>query len=150
VATCRELLREGAEPAGRTLDGFDIAPMVMVLVEDDLELAYDMMRPMLALYLGGMGSRRHNFHNRLARRLGFPREAEAMQEAFLAGRQGEAFAAMSDELVDAMTVCGPPERVREKLAAYREAGATTLIVGVVPPTLQTRMEQLRLIAELAP
>jgi alkanesulfonate monooxygenase SsuD/methylene tetrahydromethanopterin reductase-like flavin-dependent oxidoreductase (luciferase family) len=109
-----------------------------------------MMRPMLALYLGGMGSRRHNFHNQLAGRLGFPREAEAMQEAFLAGRQGEAFAAMPDELVDAMTVCGPPQRVREKLAAYREAGATTLIVGVLPPTLQTRMEQLRMIAELAP
>jgi F420-dependent oxidoreductase-like protein len=149
VAQCRSLLREGAARSGRSLDGFDIAPMVMVLVEDDLEIAYDMMRPMLSLYLGGMGSRHHNFHNQLAGRLGFEREATAMQEAFLAGRQGEAMAAMPDELVDAMTVCGPPERVRERLAGYRDAGVTTLIVGLVPPTLRLRLEQLRVIAELA-
>ncbi|MGH3432287.1 MAG: LLM class flavin-dependent oxidoreductase, partial [Thermocrispum sp.] len=104
---------------------------------------------MLALYLGGMGSRRHNFHTQLAGRLGFEGEATAMQRAFLDGRHGEAIAATSDELVDAMTVCGPPARVREKLAAYAEVGVTTLIVGVVPPTLTLRMEQLRLIAELA-
>lgn len=150
IAACRELLLEGAGRAGRTLAGFDVAPMVMVLVEDDLELAYDMMRPMLALYLGGMGSARHNFHTQLAGRLGFATEAQAMQQAFLAGRQGEAIAAMSDELVDAMTVCGPPQRVADRLAAYREAGVTTLIVGLVPPTLDLRMQQLRLIAELAP
>ncbi len=149
VAACRALLEEGAARAGRTLDGFDVAPMVMVLVEEDLELAFDMVRPMLALYLGGMGSRRHNFHNQLASRLGFADEAERMQQAFLAGRQGEAMAAMSDELVDAMTVCGPPSRIRERFAAYREAGVTTLIVGVVPPTLPLRMEQLRMIAEIA-
>ncbi|MGH3468020.1 MAG: LLM class F420-dependent oxidoreductase [Thermocrispum sp.] len=149
VASSRKLLADGAKQAGRTLDGFDVAPMVMVLVEDDLEAAYDMMRPMLALYLGGMGSRRHNFHTQLAGRLGFEGEATAMQRAFLDGRHGEAIAATSDELVDAMTVCGPPARVREKLAAYAEVGVTTLIVGVVPPTLTLRMEQLRLIAELA-
>lgn len=149
VAECRKLLAEGAQRAGRTLAGFDLAPMVLVLVEDDLEVAYDMMRPMLALYLGGMGSRRRNFHKELASRLGFAQEAETMQAAFLAGRQGEAMAAMSDALVDAMTVCGPPARVRDRLAAYREAGVTTLIVGLVPPTLKLRMEQLRTIAELA-
>ena len=149
VAACRVQLAEGAARTGRTLDGFDVAPMVMVLIEDDLEVAYDMMRPMLALYLGGMGSRRHNFHNQLAARMGFEDEATRMQEAFLAGRQGEAIAAMSDGLVDAMTVCGPKERVRERLIAYRDAGVTTLIVGVVPPTLRTRLDQLRLIAEVA-
>ena len=149
VAACRGLLAEGAARTGRGLDGFDVAPMVMVLVEDDLELAYDMMRPMLALYLGGMGSRRHNFHNQLAARLGFEREAASMQAAFLDGRQGEAIAAMSDALVDAMTVCGPPARVRDRFAAYRDAGVTTLIVGLVPPTVRLRSEQLRLIAEVA-
>lgn len=149
VADCRKLLANGAERAGRTLAGFDVAPMVMVLVEDDLELAYDMMRPMLALYLGGMGSRRHNFHTQLAGRLGFEQEATTMQRAFLDGRQGEAIAAMSDELVDAMTVCGPPARVAEKLAAYRAAGVTTLVVGLVPPTLELRIQQLRAIAEAA-
>lgn len=149
VATSRDLLAAGAATAGRTLDGFDVAPMVMVLVEDDLELAYDMMRPMLALYLGGMGSRKHNFHNQLAARLGFEAEATKMQDAFLDGRQGEAIAAMSDGLVDAMTVVGPRGRVRERLAAYRDAGVTTLIAGVVPPTLAARQAQLRAIAEIA-
>jgi F420-dependent oxidoreductase-like protein len=149
VAKCRTLLQEGAERADRSLDGFDIAPMVMVLVEDDLEVAHDMMRPLLALYLGGMGSRRRNFYSQLARRLGFEAEAELLQEAFLAGRQEEALAAMSDELVDAMTVCGPPGRVRERMSAYLQAGVTTLIVGLVPPTLRLRLDQLRLIAELA-
>ncbi len=149
ITAGRALLQEGAAAAGRTLDGFDVAPMIMVLVEDDLELAYDMVRPMLALYLGGMGSRRHNFHNQLAARLGFEREAATMQEAFLDGRQGEAIAAIPDALVDAMAVCGPAERVRERLIEYRDAGVTTLIVGVVPPTVATRVQQLRLIAEIA-
>ncbi|MFI0355756.1 LLM class F420-dependent oxidoreductase [Actinomadura sp. 9N407] len=149
LGDCRDLLAEGAARSGRTLDGFDIAPMILTLIEDDLDIAYDMMRPMLALYLGGMGSRKMNFHNRLAQRLGFADEARAMQEAFLAGRQAEAIAAMSDGLVDAMTICGPPEHARDRIAAYREAGATTLIVGLVHPTLRLRLEQLRLIAELA-
>lgn len=149
VSAGRELLAEGAAAAGRTLDGFDVAPMVMVLVEEDQELAYDMVRPMLALYLGGMGSRQHNFHNQLAARLGYEQQARALQEAFLAGRQGEAIAAIPDGLVDAMAVCGPAAKVRDRLAAYRDAGVTTLICGIVPPTLETRTAQLRAVAEIA-
>ncbi|MEU1723040.1 LLM class F420-dependent oxidoreductase [Actinomadura sp. ATCC 39365] len=128
----------------------DVAPMVLTLVEEDQELAYDMMRPMLALYLGGMGSRRTNFYNRLAATLGFEQEAARMQEAFLDGRQGEAMAMLPDALVDAMTMCGPAGKVRERMAAYQEAGATTLIVGLVTPTRRLRSRQLRLIASLAP
>ncbi|GAA4231896.1 alkanesulfonate monooxygenase SsuD/methylene tetrahydromethanopterin reductase-like flavin-dependent oxidoreductase (luciferase family) [Streptosporangium album] len=142
-------LRRGAERAGRSLDGFDVAPMVLTLVDEDEELAFDMMRPMLALYLGGMGSRRTNFYNRLARSLGSGKEAEAVQEAFLGGRQGEAMSLLPDALVDAMTMCGPAGKLRERVAAYREAGATSLIVGLVTPTLRLRLEQLELVAELA-
>ncbi|MFI6510705.1 LLM class F420-dependent oxidoreductase [Streptosporangium sp. NPDC050855] len=141
-------LRAGAARAGRSLDGFDVAPMILTLVDEDEELAFDMMRPMLALYLGGMGSRRTNFYNRLARSLGFEKEAEAIQEAFLAGRQGEAMSLLPDGLVDAMTMCGPPGKLRERVAAYREAGATSLVVGLVTPTLRLRMEQLELVADL--
>jgi F420-dependent oxidoreductase-like protein len=133
-------------PAG---DRFDAAPMVLTLVEDDQELAYDMMRPMLALYLGGMGSRQTNFYNRLARRLGFEQDAEGVQQAYAGGRQGEAVEAISDGLVDAMTICGPAGLVRDRLAAYRDAGADTLIVGLVLPTLRLRLEQLRTIADIA-
>ncbi|GGP76612.1 LLM class F420-dependent oxidoreductase [Streptosporangium pseudovulgare] len=141
-------LSRGAERAGRSLDGFDVVPMVLAMVDEDEELAYDMMRPMLALYLGGMGSRRTNFYNRLARTLGFGEEAEAVQEAFLAGRQGEAMSLLPDALVDAMTMCGPPGKLRERVAAYREAGATGLVVGLVTPTLRLRLEQLELVAGL--
>ncbi|MEU4834934.1 LLM class F420-dependent oxidoreductase [Streptosporangium sp. NPDC023615] len=141
-------LRAGAARAGRDLDGFDVAPMILTLVDEDEELAFDMMRPMLALYLGGMGSRRTNFYNRLARSLGFEKEAEEIQEAFLAGRQGEAMSLLPDGLVDAMTMCGPPGKLRERVAAYREAGATSLVVGLVTPTLRLRLEQLELVADL--
>ncbi|WP_327085648.1 LLM class F420-dependent oxidoreductase [Nonomuraea sp. NBC_01738] len=149
LAERRRDLAAGAAKAGRSLAGFDIAPMVLVLVEEDEELAYDMMRPMLALYLGGMGSRKVNFYNRLAASLGFEKEAAEVQEAFLAGRQGEAMMMLPDALVDAMTLCGPAGKLRERVAAYREAGATSLIAGLVTPTLRLRREQLRLFAELA-
>jgi alkanesulfonate monooxygenase SsuD/methylene tetrahydromethanopterin reductase-like flavin-dependent oxidoreductase (luciferase family) len=137
--------RRSLPPAER----FDAAPMVLTLVEDDQELAYDMMRPMLALYLGGMGSRQTNFYNRLARRLGFDEDAERVQAAYAGGRQGEATEAVSDALVDAMTICGPAGLVRDRFAAYREAGADTLIVGLVLPTVRLRLDQLRTIAEIA-
>lgn len=130
-------------------DRFDVAPMVLALVEEDQEMAHDMMRPMLALWLGAMGSRQTNFYKRLAQRLGFGTEAAEVQAAFLDGRQGEAFLAVTDEMVDTMTICGPPPLVRGRLAAYREAGASTLIVSLVPPTLDLRLEQLRAIAALA-
>jgi F420-dependent oxidoreductase-like protein len=150
VAASRAWLAAGAERAARSLTGFEVAAMVFVLVEEDLELARDMMRPLLALYLGGMGSRQVNFYNRLAGRLGFGAPAAAVQEAYLAGRRDDAAAAIPDELVDAMTVSGPPERVRERLAAYRDAGTSSLIAALVSPTLRVRREQLEWIAELAP
>ncbi|WP_283133523.1 LLM class flavin-dependent oxidoreductase [Rhizohabitans arisaemae] len=137
-----------AEHRGGFRPGFDVAPMMLTLVEEDEGLAYDMMRPNLALYLGGMGSRRTNFYNRLAGRLGFEKEALAVQEAFLDGRQGEAMNHISDELLDAMTICGPEDKVSERFDAYREAGATTLVVGLVVPTLRMKIDQLRLIADL--
>ena len=129
--------------------GFDVAPMVLTMVDDDHDLARDMTRPLLARYLGGMGSRQTNFYNRVARRLGFEREAEAIQAAFVEGDLDEALDALTDDLLDSMTICGPPGLVRERFAAYRDAGATTLIVGLVPPTLRFRSEQLRAIAEIA-
>lgn len=150
VADGRALLEEGARRAGRSLEGFDVAPMVLALVEEDLELARDMMRPMLAMYLGGMGSRTTNFHRLLAGRLGFPDEAAAVHEAYLAGRPGEAAGLLSPDLIDQMTLCGPEERVRDRLDAYRAAGTTTLILGLVVPTVRLRLEQLRWIAEIAP
>jgi F420-dependent oxidoreductase-like protein len=149
AAGFRGHLEQGAARAGRGLDGFDIAPTVQVHVADDLEAARDAMRPMLALYVGGMGSRERNFYNDQARRYGFERQAAEVQEHYLAGRRQEAVAALPAELIDLVTLCGPAGRVRERLAAFREAGVGTLLAGPTAWTHQERLHQLRQLAELA-
>jgi F420-dependent oxidoreductase-like protein len=149
AASSRRALEEGAARAGRTLDGFDVAPTVAVHVADDLDAARDAMRPMLALYVGGMGSRERNFYNDAVRRYGFARAAAEVQEHYLAGRRDAAGAALPGELIDAVTLCGPPGRVRERLAAYREAGVTTLVAAPAAWTHAERAAQLRVLAELA-
>jgi F420-dependent oxidoreductase-like protein len=148
IADARSWLAAGAAAAGRELTGFDIAAMVLTLVEEDEELARDMMRPQLALYVGGMGTRRANFYNRLAGRLGFAEAASRVQDAYLAGRLDEALEAIPDAMVDAMTLCGPPDKVKDRFDAYRAAGTGTLIVGLVAPGSRMRYEQVERIAEL--
>jgi F420-dependent oxidoreductase-like protein len=145
----RPLLEEGAKRAGRDLENFDIAPTVNVFVTEDLEKARDAMRPFIALYVGGMGSRRQNFYNQLVSRYGFQADAERIQDLYLEGKREEAMAAIPDSLIDAVCLCGPPARVRERLAVYRDAGVGTLGVTPVAFTAPERLEQLQLIAELA-
>jgi F420-dependent oxidoreductase-like protein len=149
AAASRQALAEGAARAGRSLVGFDVAPTVQVHVADDLDAARDAVRPMLALYVGGMGSRERNFYRDTVRRYGFEQAAAEVQEHYLAGRRDAAGAALPGELIDAVTLCGPPGRVRERLAAYREAGVTTLIAAPSAWTHQERAAQLRVLAELA-
>jgi F420-dependent oxidoreductase-like protein len=149
VAEFRTYLQEGADRAGRSLDGFDIAPTVNVLVTDDLASGRDAMRPYLALYIGGMGSREQNFYNRLAVRYGFGDAAKVVQDLYLEGKREEAGAALPDELIDLVTLCGPKDHVRERLAVYRDAGVGTLMITPMAWTAEERLSQLRLIAELA-
>lgn len=149
VAEFRTYLQEGADRAGKTLDGFDIAPTVNVLVTDDLATGRDAMRPYLALYIGGMGSRRQNFYNRLAVRYGFEAAAKTVQDLYLDGKREEAGAALPDELIDLVTLCGPKDHVRERLRVYRDAGVGTLMVTPMAWTAEERLAQLRLVAELA-
>jgi F420-dependent oxidoreductase-like protein len=149
VAELRPLLEEGAARSGRSLDGFDIAPTVQVLVSDDLQAARDAMRPFIALYVGGMGSREQNFYNQLVCRYGFEDVARRVQDLYLDGRRDEAMAALPDELIDAVSLCGPPDHVRERLGVLRDAGVGTLGVTPLAPDKQGRLEQLRLVAELA-
>ena len=144
-----EHLAAGAARAGRDLDGFDVAPVVQAHVADDPAAARDAMRPFLALYIGGMGSRERNFYTEQAGRYGFEQAARTVQEHYLAGRRGEAGAALPDELIDLITLCGPAGRVRERLAAYREAGVGTLIAAPSAWTHEERLHQLRQLAELA-
>ncbi len=145
----RESLEEGAAVSGRSLDDFDIAPTVNVFVTDDLEGARNAMRPFIALYVGGMGSRKQNFYNQLIQRYGFEDAAKEVQDLYLEGKKDEAMAALPDDLIDTVSLCGPKDVVRERLAVYRDAGVGTLGVTPLAFTREDRLKQLRFIAELA-
>jgi alkanesulfonate monooxygenase SsuD/methylene tetrahydromethanopterin reductase-like flavin-dependent oxidoreductase (luciferase family) len=120
-----------------------------VFVTDDLEGARNAMRPFIALYVGGMGSRKQNFYNQLVCRYGFEEQAKQVQDFYLEGKREEAMAAIPDELIDSVSLCGPPDVVRERLAVYRDSGVGTLGVTPIAFTKPERLEQLRLVAELA-
>jgi len=144
------LLDEGFARAGdgKGLGDFDIAPSVNVFVSDDLESARDVMRPFLALYVGGMGSREKNFYNRVVSQYGFEDAAREVQDLYLEGRRDEAMAAIPDALIDTVSLCGTRDHVRDRIAAFRDAGVGTLGVTPVAFTKDDRLEQLRLVAEL--
>src|SRR5215468_670765 len=119
---------------------FEIAATASVLVGDDVPALRDALRPHVALYVGGMGAKGRNFYNALVRRYGWEEE-ERIQELYLAGKQREAIAAVPDELVDAVSLVGPKERIAERLEAWRETPVTTLVLGTTQPeALQTLAE----------
>ena len=131
-------------PEGRKVAGdFDIAPTVTVVVGDDVDACRNQVKPKLALYIGGMGARGKNFYNDLACRYGYEEAAAKIQELYLSGKKNEAIAAVPDELVDEVALCGPRERIRDRLGAWREAGVTTLICGA------HSLESIRAMAEVA-
>jgi len=123
---------------------FDVAPTVHVVVTDDLEAGRDWIKPILALYVGGMGARGSNFYNSLVARYGYEDEAKRIQELYLDGKQREAIAAVPDALVDDVALVGPRERIADRLAAWRESGATTLICGTRDPAALRTMAELLL------
>ena len=135
-------LREGFAVRGGRPSGWELAPHVPVVVSGDLAGARDALRPLLALYIGGMGARGRNFYNRLAVRYGFESEAAAIQDLFLAGRRADAAAAVPDALIDQVCLIGERGRIAERLSAFRECGVTTLIAHTREP------DALRLLAEL--
>ena len=150
VSEFRPLLEEGAAKSGRSIDnGFDISPTVNVLISDDRDAARDAMRPVLALYVGGMGSREKNFYNQLVQRYGFEEAAHEVQDLYLEGKKEEAGAALPAELIDAVSLAGPPDVVRDRLAVYRDAGVGTLQISPMAFDFDGRLAQLRLLAELA-
>jgi F420-dependent oxidoreductase-like protein len=136
-------LEAGFEKAGRgkSLASFDVAPTVTVIQSDDVSACLQMIKPMLALYIGGMGARGKNFYNDLACRYGFEGPAKTIQDLYLDGKKGEAAAAVPDELADEVSLVGPPARIRERLGAWRESGVTTIICGL------RQVEAIRTLAE---
>ena len=139
-----EALAAGFARAGapEKRERFDVAPMAPVVVGRDVDACRALVKPRLALYVGGMGARGRNFYFDLACRYGYEAAAARVQELYLAGRRSEAEAAVPDALVDEVALCGPPERIRERLGTWRDAGVTTLVCG----TAQT--EAIRLMAGL--
>ena len=107
-----------------------------------MQACLDFIKPMLALYIGGMGARGKNFYNDLACRYGFEDEAKKIQDLYLDGKKDEAAAAVPDALADEVSLVGPKERIRDRLAAWREANVGTMIVGT------NNVETLRMMAEL--
>src|SRR3954447_1018903 len=151
VGDFRELLEEGAARADgdkKIDDSFDIAPTVNVCVDDDIDAARDVMRPLLALYVGGMGSRKKNFYNALVRRYGFEEAADEVQDLYLSGKKDEAAAALPAELIDKTALVGPVDRVKERLELYREAGVGTLITTPIAPDMEGRSKMMRALADL--
>ncbi|SFD40055.1 LLM class F420-dependent oxidoreductase [Streptomyces aidingensis] len=134
--------RAGA-PAGRELEGFDVVPTVPLAVGDDIPALADHFRPYTALYVGGMGSRKQNFYNRLARRMGYERAAAEIQDRYLAGDKAGAAAAVPHELIDSTTLIGPVERIADRMRAYAEAGVTTLNLAPAGLTRAERVASLR-------
>jgi F420-dependent oxidoreductase-like protein len=149
VAEFRKLLQEGADRGGRSLDGFDIAPTVNAYISDDRDAARNLVRPFLALYIGGMGSRQQNFYNNLVQRYGFESAAKEVQDLYLDGKKEEAGQAIPDDLIDMVSLCGPRDFVRDRLTAFREAGVGTLMITPVAFTTEERVTQLQAVAELA-
>jgi F420-dependent oxidoreductase-like protein len=130
-------------PMDGARDAFDVAPSVPVVLIDDVEAGRDALRQYYALYIGGMGARGSNFYNDLFARYGYEAEAREIQELYLEGRQRDAAAAVPDSFVDEVALVGPRERIADRLEAFREAGATTLLVSTRDPVA------LRTVAELA-
>jgi F420-dependent oxidoreductase-like protein len=113
--------------------GFEIACAVTVLLHQDVQQALNMAKPYIAFYIGGMGAKEKNFHLDLIARFGFAKEAQRVQELFLAGKRAEAIAAVPEQLVDEIALVGPKERIRDRLGAWRESPVTTLLVGSQDP-----------------
>jgi len=140
--THRPMLEEGFARRGGRPGGWDLAAHVPVVVTDDVAAGRDFLKPLHALYVGGMGAKGKNFYTRLAERYGYANAAAAIQDLYLSGKKNEAIAAVPDALVDEVALVGDGARIADRLAAFRDCGVDTLILQARQP------EALRLLAEL--
>ena len=134
-------IEQGFEKAGngKGLKDFDVAPFVTVAMNDDLDAAFDALRPWLALYIGGMGAKNKNFYHEYATRLGYGDAANQIQELYLSGKKPEAEALVPNELLDEVSLIGPRERIIERLGPWKEAGKRgevgSMLLGVQDPVV---------------
>ncbi|MGH9030328.1 MAG: LLM class F420-dependent oxidoreductase [Acidimicrobiales bacterium] len=126
--------------ARRKAEEFEVIAFCPVLVDDDVDKAADLMRPMLALYIGGMGARDMNFHFDVFVRMGFEAEARKIQELYLDGHKTEAASAVPTSMVEKIALLGPKEKIRDELESWRDSIATTLVISGSTSTLQMMAE----------
>lgn len=137
-ATYRELLADGfarRDPALAPPEAFEVSATVPVVVDDDVEAAADVVRPFIALYVGGMGAREANFHRDVLVRLGYGEACDEIQDHYLAGRRDQAVRSVPRELVEDVALVGPVEKIRREAAVWRSTAITTLVVQCDPRLL---------------
>ncbi len=132
-AVIRSQLEKGAARAGRPLSDLSICVSQPVVVTDDVEAGRDAVRPHLALYIGGMGSRERNYYNQLFCRYGYEAEARRIQDLYLSRRREEAMAALTPEMIDLVTIIGPPDECRRRLAELEQLGVAEVAIGLRLP-----------------
>ena len=137
-----EALAEGfARPGARhTPETFEILAFAPVVIGDDLEAAADWLRPMVALYVGGMGAREANFHFDVFCRLGYEAEATKIQELYLEGHKDEAIASVPTRMVEEMALIGPREKIRDDLEMWKSSMVTTLLINASTDVMRTVAE----------
>jgi F420-dependent oxidoreductase-like protein len=140
-----ESLRAGHAKRDSELGALDVMVSAPLAIGDDVDDRLAWVKPQLALYIGGMGARGRNFYHNLATRYGFGEVADHIQDLYLGGKKAEAIAAVPDELVRNMSLVGPREFVKERVAAFADAGATTLLLQ---PLSGDRRETVRFVEEL--
>jgi F420-dependent oxidoreductase-like protein len=141
-----EPVAEGMAKRDPVLGPLDVVAQAPLMIGDDVAGYRDLARPFFALYIGGMGARGKNFYHTLVRRLGYGAAADQIQDAYLDGRKAEAEALVPADLLAQTSLIGPEGYVRDRLAAFREAGATTL---TVIPLAGTHPDRVRLIEQAA-
>lgn len=129
---------------GKDLTQFDVSPFITCVMGDDVEQCMMPIRGSMALYIGGMGARDKNFYNDYCKRLGFEEAAVKIQDLYLAGRKDEAMAAVPAELIDAVHLVGPADRIRDRLQRWKAAAQRGEVGNMLIGSGQT--EALELIA----
>lgn len=137
-----EALSEGfaREGARRSFDDFEIAATVPLVITDDVEAGVDALRPYYALYFGGMGAKGANFHANVPIRMGYEKEIENIQDLYLGGKKDEAAAALPRQLIEDLSLVGPPDKIRDDVEAWRESAVTMLLVAGDTSTVRQAAE----------
>jgi F420-dependent oxidoreductase-like protein len=142
-------LEAGRAKRDPALGPLDVIAQTALAIGDNVKGLIDLIRPVQALYIGGMGARGRNFYNNMAVRYGYGQEAAAIQDAYLSGRKKEAEALIPQELLENVSLIGPKSYVAERVAAMRESGATTLNVAPMGATHAERIALIEQIRDLA-